>query len=883
MLRRKGGEMTRLLILAMGACALVLLWQIPQLLGWNENAGLNWLGALQLSGPTLAATLSIVAAVRSSHRDRLAWSLVSAGSLIYIGANLAYISVARDGQYVFPTLVDAAFFIMALLFAAAILLYGRGRFNSAAIHTYNFILLYGATIVGTRFLLHHEIKASHLSEFGTLVAFLYPALWCSIAALAAIILALHPRGKTRLPMALLTAALAFEGGADFIYAVQLMNSSYYVGGWPHFFWMISALLIAWAAAEHSLVARSAGSEMHTDIGERQRTWSQAVAPAAILFVILITGSISGAFGRGIFQYFSGSLAVILAIVVGLREYWIVTTRNRLERTADERLLKLSDSEMRLSSVLESTSDSVLVLDAKWQIRYFNSQALAMIPELVDCGIGGNFWDSLQSEERETYGPYFESVLATGEPLALETFNEARQMWIDLRAYSTGNGISLFFRDISEQRRIRDEIVQLAHHDFLTGLYNRAIFSRKLGEAIASGSMTAVLLIDLDAFKEINDTLGHGVGDTVLVEVAERLRICTPDDCLLARLGGDEFAIIMEDRELADVVDLGNRITDALVTPINQVDRFLTIGVSIGIASTATVSSGIDLFTTADIALYEAKARRGGNVVVFKPMMEVRLRERKELLEDLSNAVKNGELELAYQPLLDTSSSRTVGFEALLRWKHPVRGLVSPVQFIGLAEESGLITEIGEWVMHTACAEATKWPSELSISVNLSTRQLANEGLVNMIVSALMDTGLDHRRLELEVTESALLEEANLPTLMAIQDLGISLALDDFGTGYSSLSYLQRFQFNKLKIDRSFIMDVPENAKSKAIVSAVVELARTMGMCVTAEGVETTAQFDWVAKRCDQVQGYFVSKPMSASDTAAYLLHENECNHFLRRG
>ena len=264
-------------------------------------------------------------------------------------------------------------------------------------------------------------------------------------------------------------------------------------------------------------------------------------------------------------------------------------------------------------------------------------------------------------------------------------------------------------------------------------------------------------------------------------------------------------------------------------------------------------------------------------------MEIRLRERKVLLEDLSRAVENNELELAYQPLLDTSSSRTVGFEALLRWRHPVRGLVSPIDFIGLAEESGLIEEIGEWALRAACAEAARWPSDLSISVNLSTRQLADEGLVKMIVSALLDTGLDHRRLELEVTESALLQETNLEVLKSIQNLGISLALDDFGTGYSSLSYLQRFQFDKLKIDRSFIIDVSENGKSKAIVSAVVELARILGMSVTAEGVETQAQFDWVAKYCDQVQGYFISRPMSASDAAAYLVDEDEGHRVLRRG
>jgi EAL domain-containing protein (putative c-di-GMP-specific phosphodiesterase class I) len=259
--------------------------------------------------------------------------------------------------------------------------------------------------------------------------------------------------------------------------------------------------------------------------------------------------------------------------------------------------------------------------------------------------------------------------------------------------------------------------------------------------------------------------------------------------------------------------------------------------------------------------------------VFKPEMETRLKERKERLADLSRAAENGELELAYQPLMDALSRRTVSFEALLRWRHPTCGLIAPDQFIPLAEESGLIVDIGEWVLRTACAEAAKWPAHLSISVNLSTRQFADERLVDKIVNALMDTGLDHRRLELEVTESALLRDANLPVLKSIHDLGIRLALDDFGTGYSSLSYLQRFQFSKLKIDRSFIISVPENAKSKAIVCTVVDLARTLGMCVTAEGVETSAQFDWITGVCDEVQGYYVSKPMGAGEAAAYLVKE----------
>jgi len=256
-------------------------------------------------------------------------------------------------------------------------------------------------------------------------------------------------------------------------------------------------------------------------------------------------------------------------------------------------------------------------------------------------------------------------------------------------------------------------------------------------------------------------------------------------------------------------------------------------------------------------------------------MEVRIRERKEILADLTNAIANDELELDYQPLLDMATQTTAGFEALVRWRHPGRGRVGPDKFIPLAEESGLIVGIGEWVLRTACRQAATWPAEVSLSVNISTRQFSDHRLVDKIVKALTESGLDHRRLELEVTESALLRQANLPTLKAIRELGIRLALDDFGTGYSSLSYLKRVQFDKLKIDQSFVKDAPTNAKSKAIVETVANLARALGMTVTAEGVENAEQMRWISGRCDQAQGYFISRPMPAGDIAAYLQAERK--------
>jgi diguanylate cyclase (GGDEF)-like protein/PAS domain S-box-containing protein len=872
----KKAVLSRTLSLAAGTGMLAVLWNVPRWMSWDDTAATNWLAALQLAGPLLALVFGGLAAARSTGRDRLAWQLIAAGSLLYVLGNIAYIVAGLSGGAgTFPTLPDLAFFVMALLFGGGISLYSRRRSHSLVINTYNFALLYGAVIFGVLFLLHHEIKASRLGEFATIVAFLYPALWGSVAALAAVLLVLYPGAARRLPLALLCLAVAAEATADFIYASELMRGVYQAGGWPHVLWMVSAALIAWAAVEHMRLAKSPAIHLGDEGEEPSRLLGQAVAPALIMFLILITGTISGAFGEGVYRYFAASLTVLLTLTLGLREFWVVNTRRQLQGIAEERLMKLTDSEDRLTSVLESTSDSVLVIDLNWKIRFYNRQALELVPELAECGIGASYWDLLRPDEREIYGSHLEHVLTTGEPWEVEVFSEARQFWLDLRAYPTGKGISLFFRDVTEQRRIREENAHLAQHDFLTGLYSRGVFNRKLDEELGSALCRAVLLVDLDAFKEINDTKGHAVGDAVLVEIAKRVRASAPDDCLVARLGGDEFALIVENWPPEELVGLGERIVEALSRPIVDCGHSVVVGASVGIASSQEGTVGGELFMRADIALYDAKAAGRGRVLLFDPSMEARIRDRWALLADLAHAVESGEFEIAYQPLLDTASLRTAGFEALLRWRHPRRGLVRPDEFIPLAEESGLIIALGEWALRAAAAEAVKWPKELSLAVNVSTQQLAHPQFLDAVVAALMDTGLDHRRLELEVTESALLQDTNLHVLTAISDLGIRVVLDDFGTGYSSLSYLQRFHFSKLKIDRSFIMSVPQNSKSKAIISTVVDLARTLGMRVTAEGVETADQFDWIAENCDQLQGYYIARPMPPAEILAYLAVETD--------
>ncbi|MFH6786969.1 MULTISPECIES: bifunctional diguanylate cyclase/phosphodiesterase [Methylobacterium] len=409
---------------------------------------------------------------------------------------------------------------------------------------------------------------------------------------------------------------------------------------------------------------------------------------------------------------------------------------------------------------------------------------------------------------------------------------------------------------------------LAHHDPLTRLPNRVLFRSELDVALRaiqeqSGSV-AVLYLDLDRFKDVNDTLGHPAGDELLRLVAERLRACT-GHTVVARLGGDEFALICASSDLPTEAEaLSRRLIAEMRCPYDVFGHAVVTGASIGIAvATAGDLDGDTLLKQADLALYQAKAAGRGTVCVFAEDMSARLRERLEIEADLRSALANRQLELAYQPIHDLAADALCGYEALLRWHHPVRGSVSPAVFVPIAEETGLIVEIGAWVLRQACADFAMLPGRLRIAVNLSPLQLAGSAIVADVTGVLAETGLDPDRLELEITETALFSKGhgNKACLEGLRALGVRIVLDDFGTGYSSLSHLHHFPLDKIKIDRSFVQDMPERENSAAIVKALAGLATELGMCTTAEGVETAQQLALVREAgCTQVQGYLFGRP-----------------------
>jgi len=415
---------------------------------------------------------------------------------------------------------------------------------------------------------------------------------------------------------------------------------------------------------------------------------------------------------------------------------------------------------------------------------------------------------------------------------------------------------------------------MAHHDALTGLSNRLLFHERLEEASEQqrrrGDGVALLCLDLDHFKQVNDTLGHPAGDALLKAVAERLLACVRDGDVVARLGGDEFAILQRGANQPEhATVLAERMIEALSGPYDLGGDRIVVGASVGIAiANPDLSSADLLMRSADIALYQAKGNGRGTFCFFESVMNEQIQARRAIEVDLREALGRGEFEVFYQPLFNLHTQLVSAFEALLRWRHPDRGLISPAEFIPLAEELGLIAPIGEWVTAQACRDAVTWPEHVKVAVNLSPVQFRNVGLVESVRRALEGSGLPAHRLELEITESALLQdsEAVLATLHELRALGLRTALDDFGTGYSSLSYLRSFPFDKLKIDQSFVREMAYRPDCLAIVTSVLGLARELGMATTAEGVETEEQLAQLRRvGCTEVQGFLFDRPRSAAD------------------
>ena len=468
-----------------------------------------------------------------------------------------------------------------------------------------------------------------------------------------------------------------------------------------------------------------------------------------------------------------------------------------------------------------------------------------------------------------------------------TVAAGRVLSIVHRPMADGSWVTTF-EDISARIRSESQIAHMAMHDALTDLPNRVMLRQRFQTAlkrVGRGDQCAVLCLDLDRFKVVNDTLGHPVGDALLISVAAKLCEVVRETDTVARLGGDEFAIIQCGlTEAADAAVLAQRVIDVLSVPHDVAGHLVACGASIGIAVSPLHGTDSDhLLKSADLALYRAKSEGRGRFCFFEPEMDIALQQRRVLELELRTALANGEFEVYYQPIVDIGRDAVCGFEALLRWHSPTRGLVPPTDFIPLAEEIGLIVDIGAWVLKAACREAARWPDDIKIAINVSAVQFKGFGLVEAVRAALAASGLRAGRLEIEITESVLVTDSShaCDVLHGLKALGLSVSMDDFGTGYSSLGYLRQFPFDKIKIDRSFVQGLGEATDCNAIVHAVLGICDSMGIAATAEGVETEEQMSLLrARNCHQAQGYLISRPFPASGVLDFLADHssNEAPH-----
>jgi diguanylate cyclase (GGDEF)-like protein len=456
---------------------------------------------------------------------------------------------------------------------------------------------------------------------------------------------------------------------------------------------------------------------------------------------------------------------------------------------------------------------------------------------------------------------------------VDEFSDGRFVLVTRQPLADGGWLATH-EDITERRRAEAEIVHLARHDGLTGLANRAEFNAKLEEASKrlkrNGGTLTVMMLDLDKFKDVNDTRGHLAGDELLVEVGQRLKSQIREIDVLARLGGDEFAIIQEggSDQHEGATALARRIINAITRPFDLGGHEASVGISIGIALAPQHGmESEELMRGADLALYDAKANGRNDFRLFRPEMLEVVHTRKLAESELRDAIEREEFELHYQPVISAETRVMCGVEALIRWRHPVRGFVAPDQFIPLAESSGLIVPLGEWVLRQACRDASSWPAHVKVAVNISAVQFRRGDLFDTIFSTLLESGLAPERLELEITETAALEnqEAHLATIRRLKNLGISMALDDFGTGYSAVNYLTIFPFDKIKIDKSFTQGVLNRRDFKAVIASALALAQGLGIATTAEGIETEEQFDYMRNAgVDLMQGYLFGRPVPAA-------------------
>jgi diguanylate cyclase (GGDEF)-like protein/PAS domain S-box-containing protein len=836
---------------------------------------------------------------RTNGRIRWAWSLVGLSVLSWGLGQIAwtwYESVLGD-EVPFPSVADIGYLGLAPLTAAGLLILpvaAQTSANSARSVLDGLMIAASLLLVSWVGVLRPLLHAGADSMLALVISLAYPIGDIVVVTIALFMMARARRGgPAAMPLGLVGTGLVTFAVADSGFAYLTLVDAYASGAVIDLGWFAGFTLIMLAAYKPTSTAQTDTmvATVQRPLGVLLPYLAVVGALVASMFELVRTGQVE--------TFVSWNRSVIIALIVGRQLLTLLENRSltrHLEARVASRTAELKSSEQRFQALVQHSSDVVTVVDAGGVVRYqsesvtrvFGYTATELTGQPLDGILDGHSPTQLREALHQLSGhPYGNLTLELDVRHHDGRARQVEMMITNLMDDENVRGYVLNTRDISERKQLEAQLVHEAFHDTLTKLANRALFRDRVDQTLhrrhASEALIAVLFLDLDGFKEVNDSLGHASGDQLLIQVAERLRASVRVMDTVARFGGDEFAVLIEQStsDDRDAVDVAKRIVDDLREPFLLEGQEMHVRASIGIATAGVHADDADqLMRNADLAMYRAKAAGDGGFAQYDPQMHSGLVDRLQMENDLRRALEHNELQLHYQPTIEMRTGTIIGFEALVRWNHPTRGSVSPTEFIPLAESTGMIRELGKWVLGQACRQAVEWGATtpyraLTMCVNVSGRQFEQADLPEIVAEVLADSNLSPQQLCLEMTESVLMNdtEENLALLVRLKEMGVRLAIDDFGTGYSSLSYLHRFPVDTIKIDRSFIERLNGQRDDSALARTIIQLGRSLGMAIVAEGIEHYSQFLALRRMgCDVGQGYYFSPPLPCPD-ATRLLEE----------
>ena len=830
---------------------------------------------------------SVVVSVYGIRRNRpanaLAWYLFALGQFAFVSGDLirAYYEVIVGGSAPFPGFSDIAYVAAYPILAASLVLLVRSReWESDRANLIDvMIIVTSAGLLSWVYLIEPQThNPGHLGWLGLVISIAYPLFDLLLVGVAARLM-LSP-GAKHTAYYLLCGSLLALLGADSLYTVGLINNTYHTGS-PIDAGYLASYLLWGAAALHPTVRKVTQRSPRQGIrmiSRRRLLFLTAVTLLAPMVRILATLR-----NTDLPPLTTVVPTVILFLLVMARMSGLVQSLSAALRRHEEAERRRRQSEARFGSLVEHASDIVVVMNGAGEVIYQSPSVMRVLGYGSHELMGRPFTELIDSDDRDAALAVIgeTSTRPSTEPAYIRfrcrhqdgSSRNVETTFTNLLGDPTVGGVVLNARDVTEQVELEQQLSHQAFHDPLTDLANRVLFYDRVEHALqrrsAAERPVAVLFLDIDNFKRINDSLGHAAGDELLVHLADRLRGCTRAGDTPARLGGDEFAVLLDEPEDAEAV--AERLRDLLTVAflIDYTEVFLTVSIGISISNGPSTSAD-ELLRNADAAMYAAKGRGKATAVVFRPQMHQLALKRLELEGQLRQAIEKNEFRVHYQPIVAMESGCVAGFEALVRWDHPERGLLGPVEFISVAEESGLIRAIGRIVVEEATRQARAWhvkfaAPDLTMSINLSAPEFAGSDVVNDVRRAITQAGVDPTRIMLEMTESVLMSdtEATIERLEELTGLGVRLAVDDFGEGFSSFSYLRRFPIDVLKIAKPFLDKVHIDGQESALVSGILELAHSINLKVVAEGVEQPEQWHVLRDmRCDFVQGYLVARPQA---------------------